>query len=368
MSENREIKSLKNGFDKLSADEKAQAIIEDAFWEKFSRLDRTRFTEDDNKILSSCIQKFNKIMGERLDENKKGELEKLLYKEISIYKKYSGLKLYEIYNAIGYYSELGLNEVDYVKKYIVRPYYGRNKINVSMPYRLPYEFRRCVQHLDEYLGDNGCICKEKILEAFVDRKENKKLLETVFYESFNQKYECKIPRIHRMGIDTDSFDSIVKSIKECDGCTLGENCNVRSHLMFWMLFVAGIDEENYTENLRMISDMAVIFNFDEDHLKDWSMAAKNILEKVKVNNSKKLLDSDHVMSKKTYMNCSVQKKFATCTQPSEIQQLQKLKAINYKMHTNLNTTEAKKLKTINYKTSEAREFFIRKQEGDTAVL
>ena len=98
------------------------------------------------------------------------------------------------------------------------------------------------------------------------------------------------------------------------------------------------------------------------------MAAKNILEKVKVNNSKELLDSDHVMSKNPYMNCLVQKKFTTCTQPSEIQQLQKLKAINYKMHTNLNTTEAKKLKTINYKTSEAREFFIRKQEGDTAVL
>ena len=322
MSENREIKSLKSGFDKLSADEKAQAIIEDAFWEKFSRLDRTRFTDDDNKILSSCIQKFNKIMGERLDENKKSELEKLLYKEISIYKKYSGLKLYDIYNAIGYYSELGLNEVDYVKKYIISSYYGRKKINVSMSYRLPYEFRRCVQHLDEYLGDNGCICKEKILEAFADKKKNKKLLETVFYESFNQKYECKIPRIHRMGIDADSFDSIVKSIKECDGCTLGKNCNVRSHLMFWMLFIAGIDEENYTENLRTISDMAVIFNFDEDHLKDWAMAVKSVLEEV--NN-------------------------------------------NYKMRTNQNTTEAKILRTINYKTSEAKEFFIRKQEGNTAV-
>ena len=92
--------------------------------------------------------------------------------------------------------------------------------------------------------------------------------------------------------------------------------------MFWMLFIAGIDEENYTENLRTISDMAVIFNFDEDHLKDWAMAVKSVLEEV--NN-------------------------------------------NYKMRTNQNTTEAKILRTINYKTSEAKEFFIRKQEGNTAV-
>ena len=303
---NNRTKSTQKEFDYLSPDEKAQAIIDDAFERKFVYFDRAKLQKSDNEILSSYIHEFKKIMAEQLDDDKKNELGKILYKEISIYKKYSGLKLYEIYNAIGYHYQLGLNEVDYVKKYIIEPYYGREETGTLLKFFQP--FRTYVKALDDYLGGNGCICKERILGTFMERKPDITSLESVFQISFRQKYSCEIPRMNRLGIDAEDFTSVMRSITECDACSLGKHCNVKSHLMFWLLFMAGIDEEDYTENLRMIADLAFVLGFDEEHLKDWVIAAKGALKG---------------------------KEF-----------------------------EKPKLKELNYNTAEAKEFFIRNNQGE----
>ena len=75
----------------------------------------------------------------------------------------------------------------------------------------------------------------------------------------------------------DITDSIIKSMEKCNSCTLGSSCNTKGHLLFWMLFLAGMDDD-YMENLRTISDAAFMFIYDENQLKDWIMAAKGALE------------------------------------------------------------------------------------------
>lgn len=257
----------------------AQNIIDQAFEKKNIPLDPSNFDVGDVVLLDEYRMNFNKIMGEYLNDEKKVELEKIIYKEVDIYKKYPGLNLYEIYNAIGYFSELDLDEIEYVKKFIIEPYYGRtasSQYNRNLSVR-GQRFEIYVKNLDKYLGGNRCPHKEKALELFIKRKPDNKWMEAVFGNAFMQGYDCKNPMVSNMWAYPDITDSVVKSLEGCNSCSLGTPCNVKGHLLFWMLFLAGMDDE-YTENLRTISDAASMFIYDENQLKDWIIAAKGALE------------------------------------------------------------------------------------------
>ena len=262
-----------------SANQTAQAIIDQAFYKKHIPLNLSNFDAEDVALLDEYKMKFNKIMGEYLDDDKVAELEKIIYKEVAIYKKYPGLKLYEIYNAIGYFSELGLDEIDYVKKFIIEPYYGKTtavQYNKNFSVR-GQRFELYVKNLDKYFGGSRCTYKDKILELFIKRKPENKWMEAVFGNAFMQGYDCKNPMVSNMWAYPDITDSVVKSLEGCNSCSLGTPCNVKGHLLFWMLFLAGMDDE-YTKNLRTISDAASMFIYDENQLKDWITAAKGALE------------------------------------------------------------------------------------------
>lgn len=257
----------------------AQTIIDQAFDKKHIPLEPSNFEVGDVVLLDEYRMNFNKIMGEYLDDEKKAELERIIYKEVDIYKKYPALNLYEIYNAIGYFSELGFDEVDYVKKFIIEPYYGRTaspQYNKNLSVR-GQRFEIYIKNLDKYLGGNRCPHKEKALELFIKRKPDNKWMEAVFGNAFMQGYRCIKPTGNSMWAYPDITDSIIKSLEKCNSCTLGSSCNTKGHLLFWMLFLAGMDDD-YTENLRTISDAAFMFIYDENQLKDWIMAAKGALE------------------------------------------------------------------------------------------
>ena len=262
-----------------SANQTAQAIIDQAFYKKHIPLNLSNFDAEDVALLDEYKMKFNKIMGEYLDDDKVAELEKIIYKEAAIYKKYPGLKLYEIYNAIGYFSELGLDEIDYVKKFIIESYNGKTtavQYNKNFSVR-GQRFELYVKNLDKYLGGSRCTYKDKILELFIKRKPDNKWMEAVFGNTFMQGYDCKNPMVSNMWAYPDITDSVVKSLEGCNSCSLGTPCNVKGHLLFWMLFLVGMDDE-YTENLRTISDAASMFIYNENLLKDWITAAKGALE------------------------------------------------------------------------------------------
>lgn len=257
----------------------AQNIIDQAFEKKYIPLDPSNFDVGDVVLLDKYRMNFNKIMGEYLNDEKKVELEKIIYKEVDIYKKYPGLNLYEIYNAIGYFSELDLDEIEYVKKFIIEPYYGRtasSQYNRSLSVR-GQRFEIYVKNLDKYLGGNRCPHKEKALELFITRKPENKWMEAVFGNAFMQGYKCIKSTGNNLWAYPDVTDSVVKSLEKCNSCTLGSSCNTKGHLLFWMLFLVGMDDD-YTENLRTISDAAFLFLFDENQLKDWITAAKGALE------------------------------------------------------------------------------------------
>lgn len=257
----------------------AQNIIDQAFEKKNIPLDPSNFDVGDVVLLDEYRMNFNKIMGEYLNDEKKVKLEKIIYKEVDIYKKYPGLNLYEIYNAIGYFSELDLDEIEYVKKFIIEPYYGRtasSQYNRSLSV-IGQRFEIYVKNLDKYLGGNRCPHKEKALELFITRKPENKWMEAVFGNAFMQGYKCIKSTGNNLWAYPDVTDSVVKSLEKCNSCTLGSSCNTKGHLLFWMLFLVGMDDD-YTENLRTISDAAFLFLFDENQLKDWITAAKGALE------------------------------------------------------------------------------------------
>lgn len=277
-----DMKSDSIEFDKLNTTQKVQTVKVNSNFKELLPLGLNipNFQKSDITLLNNYKQKITKLTGGYLDDVKKDELENLIYKQVSVYKKYSGLNLYEIYNEIGYHSELGLTETDYIEKFIIDSYYGRiRKTKYVKNYSgKEQRFEKYIRFLDKYLGKNGCTCKEKILETFIKRKPGNKLIEAVFDNSFTQNYKCKFPRLNRLGVDTDNVETVIKSLQECNFCSLGQQCNAKSHLMFWLIFTAGMDDENFNENIRVISDISFLMSFDEAHLKDWIIAAKGALE------------------------------------------------------------------------------------------
>lgn len=65
-----------------------------------------------------------------------------------------------------------------------------------------------------------------------------------------------------------------------------KHCNVPNHLLFWLIFIVSVDNENYNENLSIVSDTAYLLGFDEAKLADWITAVKGVLEGKKLNEMK----------------------------------------------------------------------------------
>ena len=79
----------------------------------------------------------------------------------------------------------------------------------------------------------------------------------------------------------------IEEIRKCNKCRdfdkINPRCSVPKHLMFWLIFIVSVDNENYNENLSIVSDVAYLLGFDEERLADWVAAVKGVLEGKKLN-------------------------------------------------------------------------------------
>ena len=80
----------------------------------------------------------------------------------------------------------------------------------------------------------------------------------------------------------------IEEIRKCNKCRsltgkINPRCSVPKHLMFWLIFIVSVDNENYNENLSIVSDVAYLLGFDKERLADWVVAVKGVLEGKKLN-------------------------------------------------------------------------------------
>lgn len=170
------------------------------------------------------------------------------------------------------------------------------------------KFEMLIRDIDEYLGDSGivrdvCIEKDENTSGNNSQKNNEDKIKfspiELFIES-NTKSEylniiLKNSFRNLIGIGCFNLSNYVKQdvnlfieeIRKCNKCRgfdkINPCCSVPKHLMFWLIFIVSVDNENYNENLSIVSDVAYLLGFDEERLADWVVAVKGVLEGKKLN-------------------------------------------------------------------------------------
>lgn len=174
------------------------------------------------------------------------------------------------------------------------------------------KFEMLVRDIDDYLGKTGfsgyrgvstvsedgeeTVYEEPIspLEFIIDNDKKNEYLNIIYRNTFKNRgvgirgsYYC-----HEFyEIDITKF---IEKIRKCNRC-IGSNvarfcnekqCNVPNHLLFWLIFIVCVDNDNYNENLNVVSDTAYLLGFDEKKLGDWITAVKGVLSGKKLNEMK----------------------------------------------------------------------------------
>lgn len=178
------------------------------------------------------------------------------------------------------------------------------------------KFEILIRDIDEYLGktgiygyktvskvlENGDEITEKVyispLEYILDinekTNENNKYLKIIYDNCFQHRGlgygSDKCFELER--IEIDNTTKFIETIRRCNSCTKSSygyyptRCGVPKHLLFWLIFIVSIDNDNYNENLSVVSDVAYLLGFDEKKLEDWITAVKGVLEGKKLNEMK----------------------------------------------------------------------------------
>ena len=116
----QELKSTKDDFKKLSEDDQARALCDDAAYFASDFLDKSFLTDAEKKEYERLCILINK------EENTRDNM----IKAIAILKKHPEIKDYQIIIDLGaaaYYYGIKLSSTDFVKEFILRPYYGTDK-------------------------------------------------------------------------------------------------------------------------------------------------------------------------------------------------------------------------------------------------
>lgn len=124
------------------------------------------------------------------------------------------------------------------------------------------------------------------LEFLLDKPKDNKWLEGIFDNTFLKRGVGMMSIdtcINLIDIEKDDVMKFLERIRKCNSCTNTsfnnpKYCNVPYHLLFWLIFSMSVDNENYNNNLSVVSDVAYILNFDEEMVKDWIAAVKGVLE------------------------------------------------------------------------------------------
>lgn len=176
------------------------------------------------------------------------------------------------------------------------------------------KFEMLVRDIDDYLGRTGISGYRDVttmiegeeevidrvpispLEFIIDNDKKNEYLSMIYKNTFKKRgvglvggdycYGLKLDEIEKQ--DTIKF---IEGIRKCNGCTNTrfnkvEQCNVPNHLLFWLIFIVCVDNDNYNENLNVVSDTAHLLGFDEKKLGDWIIAVKGVLSGKKLNEMK----------------------------------------------------------------------------------
>ena len=161
------------------------------------------------------------------------------------------------------------------------------------------KFEMLIRDIDEYLGGTGICGKREVsrmteegdeiieyvpispLEFLIDNDGKSEYLNLIYKNSFSKRYgsvRCS-NCIDLAKIEKQDITKFIVCIRKCNGCVFGSRrTNVPNHLLFWLIFIVSVDNDNYNENLSIVSDTAYLLGFDEKKLQDWIVAVKGVLE------------------------------------------------------------------------------------------
>lgn len=168
------------------------------------------------------------------------------------------------------------------------------------------KFEMLIRDIDEYLGMTGIIkdvCIEKDentsgnnsqknnedkimfspIELFIESNTKSEYLNIILKNSFRKSCYCNIGGFLLSYHVKQDVNLFIEKTRKCNKCSWGPRCSVPNHLMFWLIFIVSVDNENYNENLSIVSDVAYLLGFDEEKLADWVVAVKGVLEGKKLN-------------------------------------------------------------------------------------
>lgn len=136
------------------------------------------------------------------------------------------------------------------------------------------------------------INEDKILfspiELFIESNTKSEYLNIILKNSFRTSCCCGKCDFQLSNYVKQDVNLFIEEIRKCNKCynllgTFNNKCSVPNHLMFWLIFIVSVDNENYNENLSIVSDVAYLLGFDEERLADWVVAVKGVLEGKKLN-------------------------------------------------------------------------------------
>ena len=166
------------------------------------------------------------------------------------------------------------------------------------------KFEMLIRDIDEYLGRTGISGDREVsrmteegdeiieyvpispLEFLIENDGKSEYLNLIYKNSFRKRGvgilgsdKC----IWLDQIEKQDITKFIECIRKCNGCAntyynKPEQCNVPNHLLFWLIFIVSVDNDNYNENLSIVSDTAYLLGFDEKKSQDWIVAAKGVLE------------------------------------------------------------------------------------------
>lgn len=161
------------------------------------------------------------------------------------------------------------------------------------------KFEMLIRDIDEYLGGTGVYGAREVsrmteeggeiieyvpispLEFLIDNDGKSEYLNLIYKNSFSKRSGIfsRTDCINLVKIEKQDITKFIECIRKCNGCanTLYK-CNVPNHLLFWLIFIVSVDNDNYNENLSIVSDTAYLLGFDEKKLQDWIVAVKGVLE------------------------------------------------------------------------------------------
>ncbi len=167
------------------------------------------------------------------------------------------------------------------------------------------KFEMLIRDIDEYLGvtsicgekrvskisEEGEKIEEKVpispIEFFLDNGGKNEYINLIYKNSFHIRTSSVYPCINLENIEKNDVTKVVELLRKCNtSCNEYTSCNVPNHLLFWLIFIVSVDNENYNENLSIVSDTAYLLGFDEAKLADWITAVKGVLKGKKLNEMK----------------------------------------------------------------------------------